>query len=165
MTLLNTTITISSVELHTTTKLPSVGKEYLCFQINRRSSHVAQCVKLRILNKDIDYILSIDTFEQKCVVIKGMLHSPCLDDHTKTIGVDPSSFTRSPFEQKCLNSTKKIYQHAGKCDNQQNLKDIIDADMVLTPEEVTYESTNVPTTSTPVKNKVIGNHCVYSPTD
>ena len=46
---------------------------------------------------------------------------------------------------------KNIYQHAGKCDNQQNLKDILDADMVSTPEEVTYNITNVPMTSTPVK--------------
>ena len=29
---------------------------------------------------------------------------------------------------------KKIYQHAGKCDNQQKHKDILDADMVPTPE-------------------------------
>ena len=26
-----------------------------------------------------------------------------------------------------MNNIKKIYQHAGKCDAQQNLKDIIDA--------------------------------------
>ena len=31
------------------------------------------------------------------------------------------------------------------------LKDILDASMVSTPEEVTSESTNVPMTSTPVK--------------
>ena len=40
----------------------------------------------------------------------------------------------SSFEHKCLNNIKKIYQHAGKCDDQQTLKDIIDADMVSTPE-------------------------------
>ena len=50
-----------------------------------------------------------------------------------------------------LNNIKKIYQHAGKFDDQQNLKDILDADMVLTPEEVIYDSPNVPMTSTPVK--------------
>ena len=43
-----------------------------------------------------------------------------------------------------------MYQHAGKCDDQQNLKDIIDALMVYTPEEVTDESNNVPMTSAPV---------------
>ena len=63
LTSLNTTLPIVSVELHTTTKLPLVGKEYLCFQINSKFTHVAQCVKSRILNKAIYYIVSIDTFE------------------------------------------------------------------------------------------------------
>ena len=44
-----------------------------------------------------------------------------------------------------------MYQHAGKCDYQQNLKDILDAAMVSTTEGVTYEIPNVPMTSTPVK--------------
>ena len=46
---------------------------------------------------------------------------------------------------------KKIYQHAGKCDDQQNLKDILDANMMSNPEGVTYDSPNVPMKSTPVK--------------
>ena len=75
LTPLNTTLPIENVELHTTTKLPPAGKEYLCLQINSKSTHAAQCVKSRILNKSIDSILSIDTFEQKCVVIKCMLQS------------------------------------------------------------------------------------------
>ena len=54
--------------LHKTKQLTLTGKEYLCFQINKQSSHADQCVKSRILNKAIDYILSIDTFEQQCVV-------------------------------------------------------------------------------------------------
>ena len=70
----------------------------------------------------------------------------------------------SYFEQNKLNNIKQIYQHAGKCDNQQNLKDILDADMVLTPEEVTDDSPNAPMTSTPVLKKVLGNNFVYSPT-
>ena len=50
-----------------------------------------------------------------------------------TIGIEKSLCTRSYFEQKCNNNIKNIYQHAGKCDDQQNLKDILDADMVSTP--------------------------------
>ena len=45
---------------------------------------------------------------------------------------------------------KKIYQHAGKCDDQQNLKDIVDTATVSTPERVTDNSLNVPITSTPI---------------
>ena len=62
-----------------------------------------------------------------------MLQSPCLEDHMKTIGIDQSLCNRSSFEHKCLNKIKKIYQHAGKCGDQQNLKDILDAALVLTP--------------------------------
>ena len=46
---------------------------------------------------------------------------------------------------------KNIYQHAGKCDDQQKLKDIIDSDMVSTTEGVTDNSPNVTMTSKPAK--------------
>ena len=69
----------------------------------------------------------------------------------KTIGIDQSLCNRSSFKHRRLNNIKKIYQHSGKCEDQQNLKDILDADMVLTPEEVTDDSSNVPMTSTPFK--------------
>ena len=68
-----------------------------------------------------------------------------------TIGIDQSLCNRYYFEHKFMNNIKYIYQHAGKCDDQQNLKDILDAAMVSTPEVVTYDSPNVPMTSTPVK--------------
>ena len=55
------------VELHKTKQLPSVGKEYLYFQINSKSPHATQCVKSRILNKSIDFILSIEKFEQQII--------------------------------------------------------------------------------------------------
>ena len=72
-----------------------------------------------------------------------MLQSSRLEDHMKTIGIEQSSFTRSSFEHRCMNNIKKIYQHAGKCDDQQNLKDIIDADILSTPEGVTDNIPNV----------------------
>ena len=50
-----------------------------------------------------------------------------------------------------MDNIKKIYQHAGQCDDQQNLKDILDAAMVSTPEWITDNSHNVPMTSAPVK--------------
>ena len=57
----------------------------------------------------------------------------------------------SYFEQKCLNSIKKVYQHAGTFYDQQNLKDLLNAPMVSNPEGVTDDSSNVPMTSTPAK--------------
>ena len=50
-----------------------------------------------------------------------------------------------------MNNIKEIYQHAGKCDDQQNFKDIIDAAMLSTPEGVTDNIPNAPMTLTPVK--------------
>ena len=88
LTPLNTTLHIAPVELHKTKQLPLAGKECLCFQINRRSHHAAQCVKSQILSKAIYYILYIDTFEQTCVMIKGILQSPRLEYHMNTIGID-----------------------------------------------------------------------------
>ena len=61
-----------------------------------------------------------------------MLQSSRLEDHMKTIDIDLSSFTRSSFEHRYMNNIKNIYQHAGKCDDQQNLKDIIDAAILST---------------------------------
>ena len=82
-----------------------------------------------------------------------MLQSSRLEDHMKTIGMDKSSFTRSSFEHRCMKNIKKIYNHAGKCDDQQNLKDIIDAAILSTPEGVTDNSPNVNMTSTPIKKQ------------
>ena len=48
-----------------------------------------------------------------------------------------------------MNDIKYIYQHAGKCDDQQNLKDIIGAAMVSTIEVITDDSPSflkIPTT-------------------
>ena len=61
----------------------------------------------------------------------------------KTIGIERSSFTRSSFEHRCMNNIKKIHQHAGKCDNQQNLKDILEASLLSTAEGLTENSTDV----------------------
>ena len=50
-----------------------------------------------------------------------------------------------------MNNIKKIYQHAGKCDYQQNLKDVLEAALLSTPEGVTDNIHNMPMPSTPVK--------------
>ena len=85
LTTLITTLPILPVELQKTAHLPPLGKEYLCFQVDNKYPHAAQCVKSRVLNKVIDSILSFNTFEQQCVVIKCMLRSSRLEDHRKTI--------------------------------------------------------------------------------
>ena len=41
---------------------------------------------------------------------------------------------------------KKLYKHAGKCDNQKQFKDILEAAMVSTPEGFTNDSPRYPMT-------------------
>ena len=82
-----------------------------------------------------------------------MLQSSRLEDHMKTIGIDQYSFARSSFEHRCMNNIKKIYEHAGKCDDQQNLKEIIDAAILSTTEGVTDNSPNVHMAPKPVKKQ------------
>ena len=62
----------SILNLHTPTMLTTVGKEYMCFQKDGKISQAVRCIKSRITIKAIDSILSIDTFDQQFVVIKGM---------------------------------------------------------------------------------------------
>ena len=44
----------------------------MCFQIDGKSAQAAKCVKSRIINKAIDFVLYTNIFEQKCVVLKRM---------------------------------------------------------------------------------------------
>ena len=95
-------------------------------------------------------------------MIKDILKSPRLEDHMETIGINQSLGNSSSFEQNFLNNIKKIYQHAGKSDDQQNLKDVLDAAKVLNTEEVTYDILHVTMTSTQFKKQGLVNHYVYS---
>ena len=51
-----------------------------------------------------------------------------------------------------MNNIKNIYQHAVNFDDQQNLKDILEAALRSTPYGFTDSSPNVHMPSTPVKN-------------
>ena len=115
---LDATLPIASVNLQTTTVLLPAGKECFCFHIHNKSSHAAQYVKSRIMNKAINSILPIDTYEQQFDLIKGMLQSPRLEYHMKTIVIDQLLRNRPSVEHTFLNNIKKIYQHAGKCDDE-----------------------------------------------
>ena len=103
------------------------------------------------MTKVIEYVLSIDKFEQKCVVLEGMLQSPRLKYHMKTIGIDQSLSNSALFEHICIKNINKLYQHAGKCENHQQFKYIIEAAMVSTTELFSNNSAISPTTPTSVK--------------
>ena len=123
----------------------------MCFQNYGKTIQADRCIKLRITTKVIDYVLLIATLEQQCIVLKGMLKSPRIKDHMNTIGIDQSLSKNALYEHRCLQNTKNSYEHAGKCDNQQQFKDIIEADMVSTPGGFTNKIPIYPMASTPVK--------------
>ena len=116
-----------------------------------KSAHAARCIKSRIMTKMVDSVLSIDKFEQQCVVIKGVLKSPRLKYHVQTICIHPSLSSNAIYEHKCLENIKKLYKQSGKCDEQQQFKDILEAAMFYTTEGFTDNSPISPMTSTPVK--------------
>ena len=68
------------------------------------------------------------------VVLIGILQSPCLKDHVKTVGIDQSLSNNALFEHKCIQNINKLYKHSGKCDGQQWFKYILEEDMVSTPK-------------------------------
>ena len=72
------------------------------FQINCKSAQTAKCVKSRIMTKVIDCVIYTNTFEQQCVVLKGMSQSHHLKDHMKTIRIDQSLSNSDLFEHICL---------------------------------------------------------------
>ena len=67
-----------------------------------KSDQAARCIKSRITTRVIDSVLSIDTFEQKCVVLRGMLQSTRLKYHVHTIGIHPYSSNNAIYEHKFL---------------------------------------------------------------
>ena len=83
-----------------------VGKEYMCFQKDGKTAQAARCIKSRIMTKVIDYVISINTFKQQCVVLKGMLESPRLKDQVQTIGIDQYLSNNAIYEHKCLENIK-----------------------------------------------------------
>ena len=128
-----------------------MGKEYICFQNGGKTAQAARCIKSRIMTKVIDYVITIDTFEKQCVVLKGMLQSPHLKYNVHTIVIDQSLRNNALYEHKCIQNIKKLYKHADKCDDQQQFKDIIEANMVSTPEGFTNDIPISPMASTPAK--------------
>ena len=60
----------------------------MCFMKEGKTNQAARCIKSRITTKVVDYFLSIDTFEQKRVVLKVTLKSLQLKYHVHNIGID-----------------------------------------------------------------------------
>ena len=79
-----------------------------------------------------------------------MLHLPRLKYHIQTIGINQSLSNNTIYLKKKLENIKKLYKHAGKCDNQKQFKDIFETAMVSTPEGFIDDIPVSPMTSTSV---------------
>ena len=80
-----------------------------------------------------------------------MLLSLSIKYNVKTIGIDQSLSNSALFEHICLQNINKLYKYARKCDDQQQLKYILEAAIVSNPEGSTKNSPRSPMTQTPVK--------------
>ena len=60
----------------------------MCFQKDGKTSQASRCMKSDITTKMIDCVISVDTFEEQCVVIKGMLKSPRHKDYVQIIDIN-----------------------------------------------------------------------------
>ena len=121
--------------MHTQVKrLPTPGKEYLCFQKDGKSAHSVKCTIFCVLNKVIDTIIEIDSFEKQCVILKGLLYSEQLKQHMVIIGVDQSLSNIALYKHICLENIKTLYKLTRKCDYQHQYKAITKAAMVYTTE-------------------------------
>ena len=67
------TTSSSILNLNTIRILSTVGKYCMCFMKEGKSDQAARFIKSRKTNKAIDSVLSIDTFEPQCFMLKCML--------------------------------------------------------------------------------------------
>ena len=135
----------------------------MCFHIDGKYAHAEKCVKYRIMTKVIDCVLSIDTFEQKCVRLKGMLQSPRIKYHVRTIGIDQELSNSALFEHRSLQNIRKLCKNSGKFGDQLQLKDIIEAAMVSTTEAFNDNSPISPMTPTTVnKSSARKSLCIFT---
>ena len=70
----------------------------------------------------IDLVLDIESFEQYCVIIKGLLQSDWLKQQMVIIGIYQSLSNFAMYEHRCLENIKKLYTSAGKYDSQLQFK-------------------------------------------
>ena len=65
--------TITTTNIPNLFKLPSSGKEYICFQTEGKTVWAAQCAKSRSLTKVMETIFEIDSFEQQYIIINVLI--------------------------------------------------------------------------------------------
>ena len=81
---------VDTISTTTTPRSPTLsppGKEYLCFQIEGKIAHTAQCAKSIAPIKVLKAIFDFDSFGKLCVINKGLLQSEQLKDICLPLGL------------------------------------------------------------------------------
>ena len=105
-----TTLPIAPVELPKKWNYPWLVKN-IC--VSRLTENLLMLINVSNQEYQIKPLISSYIFTHLKNIVLGL-------NDMKTIGIAQSSFTRSSFENTCMKNTKKIYQHAGKCDDKKN---------------------------------------------
>ena len=119
-----------------------------------------RCIKSRIMTKVIDSVLSIDTFEQKCVVLKGMLQSPRLKYHVQTIAIDQSLSRNSIYGHKCIENIKMYTNNLLSVTTSNNSKIFLSLLWFLLLKDSPTTIIYLPGHQHQSRNQVLENHCV-----
>ena len=118
---------VSLLNLNTTEKLFPVGKEYMCFRIDGKYSQADKCVKSRTMTQVIDCVILTDIFEQKFVMLKGMLQSTGPEDQVKTIGIDQSLSNSAIFNKYVFKTSINYTNMMGSVTTNNNSKIFLSA--------------------------------------
>ena len=108
----------------------------------------------------IDLIIDIYSFDHQFAIIKGLVQSELLKQHMVTIGTNKQLSNSETYGYICLENIKKLYKSAGKCDDQQQYKDIIKSAMVYNPEVFIEKIPMSPCQSVSVKIQVQENQSI-----
>ena len=125
-----------------------------------KTEQAFSCIKSRIMNKLIDPVLSIDTFKQQCVVLKGMLQSPRLKDCVQTIGIDQYFSNNAIYEHKFLENIKKNTNKLISVTTSNNSRMFLRLIWFLLLQYLPTTVLYLPWHQHQSRNQVLKNHCV-----
>ena len=101
---------------------------------------------------ELDLTIDIESFEQQYIITKDLLQWERLEKHMVSIAIDQYLSNSAMYEHICLENINKLYKSAGKFDDQQQYKAIIEEEMVYTPVVFTDNSPMSPSQYMTMKN-------------
>ena len=132
----------------------------MSFQKYGKTSQAVRCIKSIIMNEVIDSVLFIDTFEQKCVVIKGILQWPQLKYHVQTIGIEQSLRKIVYINTNVLKTSENRTSNLVSVTTRNNSKILLRMIWFLLLKDSPTTVLYIPGHNHQSRNQVLKNHCV-----